>query len=303
MSKRMTLAEAIAEHVRDGDRVAMGVHLEALIPFAAGLELVRQGKKELTLIGPISDMLFDLLIGAGCVKRVIAAWVGNVSAGLGHNYRRAVEQGVPHPIVVEDHSNFTIQLALLAGAYGLPYVPARTVLGSDILRVSPALRTAPSPLDGKPTVIVPPLEPDVAILAVQRSDEEGNVHVWGNLGVAVEAGLASRKIIVLAEEVVPRDIIRSDPNRVLWPSWKVAAVVEVPGGCHPSPVPGYYNRDHDFFHQYHEESRTREGFLNWLERWVYGLPTREAYLEALGERWASLRARRSAPSVPVDYGY
>lgn len=300
--KRLSMRQAIEQFVPDGASVVMGTALESLIPFAAGHEIIRQGKRDLTLIGPISDMLFDQLIGAGCVRKVTAAWVGNVSAGLAHNYRRAVEGGVPHPLEIEDHSNFTVSLALLAGSLGAPYIPTRTVLGTDILNTNPHLRVAPSPLDGSPVVLVPALQPDVAVLHVQRCDAEGNAHVWGNLGITEEAALASQTVIIVAEEIVDRDVILSDPNRVLVPAFKVAAVVHEPGGAHPSPVQGYYNRDHESYHAYHRATRTQEGFDEWAAEWVLNVPDRAAYLERLGERWPALQAMEQRLAAPVDYG-
>jgi glutaconate CoA-transferase, subunit A len=301
---RMTMEEAIARCVPDGSVVAMSCALEPLIPFAAGHELMRQRRRDLTLVCPISDVLFDQLIGAGCVSRVIAAWVGNVSEGLGHCYRRAAEQGIPHPLTIEDHSNFSISLALLAGALDAPYIPTRSLLGSDIARDHPTMRTAPSPLDGQPHLLVPALRPDVAILHVQRADAAGRAHAWGGLGICEEAALASRGVIYTAEEIVPSDVILSDPNRVLAPAFKTLAVVHAPGGAHPSPVQGYYNRDHAYFAEYHRQTRTPEGFAAWLDEWVLSLPDRAAYLERLGRnRWAGLALRASRLAAPVDYGY
>ncbi|HEV2238856.1 MAG TPA: CoA-transferase, partial [Ktedonobacterales bacterium] len=216
----MTLAEAVARYVPDGSAVALGCALEPLIPFAAGHELIRQRRRDLTVIGPISDILFDQLIGAGCVARVEAAWAGNVSEGLGHNYRRAAEHGIPRAITIADHSNFTIGLALLAGALGAPFIPTRSLLGSDIVRDHPSLRVAPSPLGGEPVVLVPALTPDVAILHVQRADAAGRAHMWGGMGICEEAALAARGVIYTAEEIVPAEVILSDPNRVLAPAFK-----------------------------------------------------------------------------------
>lgn len=298
------MSEAIGRFVPNGCSVVMGAGLESLIPFAAGHEMIRQRRRDLTLVGPISDILFDQLIGAGCAARVIAAWVGNVSAGLGHNYRRAMEQGEPRPLEVQDHSNFSVALALLAGGLGAPYIPTASLLGSDLLRSNPTFHVAPSPFDGRQTVLVPALQPDVAVLHVQRSDAEGNAHCWGNLGIAEEAAMASRSIILVAEQVVPPEVIASDPNRVLVPGFKVQAVVEEPGGAHPSPVQGYYGRDHEFYRQYHVASRQPEGFTQWLETWVLGPTTRAAYLECLGtERWQALQAGERRYAAPVDYGY
>ncbi|PJC72074.1 MAG: CoA transferase subunit A, partial [Syntrophobacterales bacterium CG_4_8_14_3_um_filter_58_8] len=258
----------------------------------------------LTLIGPISDILFDQLIGAGCVRKVIAAWVGNVSAGLGHNYRRACEQGIPHRLEVIDHSNFTISLALLAGGLGAPYIPTYSLLGTDIPRTNPGFRQSLSPFGGEKILLVPSLQPDVAILHVQRSDENGNAHAWGNLGISEEAALASQRIIIVAEEIVLHQIIVSDPNRVIAPSFKVCAVVREPGGAHPSPVQGYYNRDHEYYHEYHRLTRTVEGNAEWLGQWVAEVKDRAGYLQKLGkERRQGLQLKEHRYAAPVDYGY
>ncbi len=300
----MSLAEAIQRFVPDGATVLMGAALESLIPFAAGHEIMRQGRRDLALVGPISDILFDQLIGAGCARGIIAAWVGNVSAGLGHNYRRAAEEGIPRRIDIHDHSNFSLALALQAGAMGVPFIPTKTLLGTDILKTNPALREWVEPWNGERLVLVPALQPDVAILHVQRADAGGAAHCWGNLGVSVEAALASRSVILVAEEIVAPELIRSDPNRVLAPSFKVHAVVHEPHGAHPSPVQGYYNRDHDFYHEYHLETRTAEGFAAWAKKWVVDLPDRAAYLRALGsERLAALGVKQHRWAAPVDYGY
>ena len=291
-SKLVGLSEALARHVPDGASIALGMALESLIPFAAGHELIRQQRRDLELIGPISDMLFDQLIGAGCVRKVTAAWVGNVSAGLGHNYRRAVEQGIPRPIELEEHSNFSVGLGLHAAALGVPYLPTRTLLGSDLAHGNPRLTRGPDGL-----LHVAAIEPDVAILHVQRADEEGHAHCWGNLGLVREAGLAARAVILVAEQIVPREVILSDPNRILLPPHRVTAVAHVPGGAYPSPVQGMYGRDHAAFGEYHQATRERSGFLAWLDEWVIGLPDHAAYLARIGERFDALKpaARGSRP--------
>src|SRR5574341_274109 len=216
-SKLLSLSEAVSRFVPDGSVVALGTALEALIPFAAGREIIRQRKRDLTLVGPISDILFDQLIGAGCVRRVRAAWVGNVITGSGYNFRRAVESG---SIEVEDHSNLTLALALRAGAMGVPFMPTRTALGSDLFKTNPSLKTVACPFTGETLAAVAAIVPDVAIIHVQRADEYGNAHSWGNLGVTREACLASRHVILTAEEIVSPDVISSDPNRVVTPDRK-----------------------------------------------------------------------------------
>ena len=200
------------------------------------------------------------------MTRVVAAWVGNVSAGLGANYRRAAEKGRPHAIEIEDHSNFSLSLALQAAAMGVPFLPTRTLLGTDLLASNPWLEVHEH--KGEQLVYVPALQPDVAVLHVQRADEQGGAHAWGPLGVSHEAFLASRQVILTAEEIVPREVIAADPNRVLGPHLKVAAVVHAPGGAHPSPAQDFYGRDHAAYQAYYEASRTVEGFQGWLSEHV-----------------------------------
>ncbi len=294
----MTMAEAISRFLPDGSSVAMGCALEAGIPFAAGHEIIRQRRRDLSLIGPISDSLFDQLIGAGCVGSVQVAWIGNVSEGLGHNYRRAAEQGVPRRIEIRDHTNFSISLALWAAAWGSPYIPTVTLHGSDLLKVNPGLRRVDD------LVLVEAVRPDVTILHVQRADPTGRCHTWGPLGITEEAALAAGRVIIVCEELVPADVILSDPNRILIPETCVVAVVHEPGGCHPSPLQGYWRRDHAFQVDYAERSRQAEHMMGWLEEWVYGLPDRAAYLRHLAGRrdLETLRIRTPRLSVPVDYG-
>lgn len=290
----MSTAEAIARFVPDGATLAMGTALEALIPFAAGHELIRQGRRDLHLVGPISDSLFDQLIGAGCVRRVTAAWLGNVSEGLGHCYRRACEQGIPRAIEVRDHSNFSISLALWAAAWNVPWLPARTLLGSDIQRTNPDLTLAGE------LVHVNAVRPDVTIVHVQRADEDGRAHAWGPLGVTEEAGLAAGRVIITCEELVDANVTLSDPNRILFPETKVVAVVHEPGGAHPSPAQGCFRRDHDFYRAYAERSRSRDGFEEWLRDWVLGVDDRAAYLEKIDVE--SLHVKNHRPSAPADFG-
>jgi glutaconate CoA-transferase subunit A len=290
------LEEAVDRFVPNGASIALGTALEALIPFAAGHELIRQQRRDLELIGPISDMLFDQLIGAGCVRRITAAWVGNVSAGLGHNYRRAVEQAIPGRLELEEHSNFSVGLGLLAAAMGVPYLPTRTLVGSDLVSRNARLHPAEAGL-----LHVAAIQPDVAILHVQRADSDGLAHSWGNLGVTREAGLAAQRVILLAEEIVAPEVILSDPNRVLLPPHRFAAVVHAPGGAHPSPVQGYYGRDHAAYGEYHQATRERVGFLSWLQEWVLDVADRDAYLSKLGPRFAALRPAQQRLAAAVDY--
>jgi glutaconate CoA-transferase, subunit A len=290
----MSMAEAINRFVPDRSTVALGLGLEAGIPFAAGHEIIRQRRRELDLVGPISDALFDQLIGAGCVRRVTAAWVGNVSEGLGHCYRRACEEQTPRPIEVHDHSNFSIALALWAAAWNVPSLPTRTLLGSDIVRMNPGLSAA----DG--LVYVDAVRPDVAIVHVQRADEMGRAHAWGPLGITEEAGLAAESVVITCEELVGAEVTLSDPNRIVFPEAKVVAVVHEPAGAHPSPVQGHFRRDHDFYRDYADASRTVDGYHAWLGKWVIDVPDRATYLSRIDVD--SLRITRRRYAAPVDYG-
>jgi glutaconate CoA-transferase subunit A len=298
------MREAIARHVKAGSSVLMGAQLEQMIPFAAGHEMIRQGLRDLTLIGPISDALFDQMIGAACVSRVLAAWVGNVSGGLGHCFRRAMENSEPRAVEMVDYSNLTLALALHAAALGVPFMPTHSTIGSDLLKHNKNLHEFVSPVGGENLVAVSALHPDVAIIQVQRADREGNAHVWGNLGVAIDGARAAHRVILVAEEIVEPHVIASDPNRTLIPGFLVAAVVHEPWGAHPSPVQGYCGRDHAFFSDYHAQSRSAEGAREWIARWVTGVPDRSAYLKQLGDdRVEALGVREHAYSAPADFGY
>ena len=304
IDKLLPLGEAISEHLDHGDAVVLGACLEPDIPFAATHEIIRQAFRDLNVIAPISDASTDMLIGAGCVSDITGAWIGNVSGGLGHNYRRAVEGGEPGPVTIHDHSNFSLAMALLAGAHGMPYLPMRSILGSDIVRSNPQFRRAENPFseDLEPVILVPPLQPDVAILPVQRADRHGNNHHWGSRGLVQEAALAAEKVLLLADEIVEPEIIASDPSRVLLPGYLVTAVCHAPGGVHPAPMTGRWRRDNEFFEAYHRDSRTRDGFLAWLDEWVLGVPDHAAYRAKLSQRFDDLRIAESAPAATTNYG-
>lgn len=300
-SKLMSLSEAVQRLLPNDSSVAMGLSLESLIPFAAAHEIIRQRKRNLCLIGPISDILFDQLIGGGCVGQIKAAWVGNVITGSGYNFRQGIETGT---IKIEDHSNLTLAMALRAGAMGVSFMPARTALGSDLFKTNPGLKTMTCPFSGDRLTAVAAITPDVAIVHVQRADEYGNAITWGNLGVTRDACLASRHVIITAEEIVPPDLISADPNRVITPGFRIDAVVHFPWGAHPSPVPGYYNRDHLAFIDYRNESKTAALFAKWQHRWVDNIQNHQAYLDLLGpKRMAALAIKNHVFSEAVDYGY
>lgn len=300
-SKLLPLPEAINRFVLDGSTIALGLAQETLIPFAAGHELIRQKKQHLTLIGPISDILFDQIIGAGCVRKIRAAWVGNVITGSSYNFRRAVEGG---SLEMEDHSNLTLAMALRAGAMGVPFMPARTALGSDLFKTNSSLKTMICPFSGETLMAVAALKPDVSIVHLQRADRYGNAHAWGNLGLTRDACLASRHIIITAEDIVEPDVISRDPNRVITPGYRVSAVAHAPWGGHPSPVPGYYNRDHQGFLDYRTESKTPQAFDVWQKKWVHSVQNWKDYTKLLGDqRMDELAIKHHDFSEPVDYGY
>jgi glutaconate CoA-transferase subunit A len=300
-SKLLTLSEAIRRFVPDDSSVAMGLSLESLIPFAAAHEIIRQRKQNLCLIGPISDILFDQVIGAGCVRQIKAAWVGNVITGSGYNFRRGIETDA---LKIEDHSNLTLAMALRAGAMGVSFMPTRTALGSDLFKTNSGLKTMICPFTADRLTAVAAINPDVAIVHVQRADEYGNAHTWGSLGVIRDACLASHHVIITAEEIVSPDLISADPNRVLTPGFRVSAVAHRPWGGHPSPVPGYYNRDHQAFIDYRNASRTPRLYADWRKCWVDIVHNHQDYLELLGpDRVAGLAIKNHVYSETVDYGY
>ncbi len=300
-TKKISLSQAIARFVPDDSAVVMGTAQETLIPFAAGHEMIRQRKRDLTLIGPISDILFDQLVGGRCVRKIRAGWVGNVITGSGYNFRRAAEN---RTIEIEDHSNLTLSMGLRAAAMGVSFMPTRTALGSDLYKTNSSLKTMTCPFTGNTLTAVAAIRPDVAIIHVQRSDEYGNAHVWGNLGITREACLASQSIIITAEEIVSSDVITSDPNRVITPGFRVIAVVHAPWGAHPSPVPGCYNRDHEAFIAYRTASKTPEAFADWQARQVDAVHNSDDYLALLGkERTHGLALKHHVISEETDYGY
>jgi glutaconate CoA-transferase, subunit A len=322
MSKLVKMREAIAELIPNGASVALGLQMEHMIPFAAGHEIIRQKKRGLTLIGPISDILFDQMIAAGRVERVIAAWVGNVMMGSAYNFRRAVEQ---RELKVVNLTNFTVALALQAAAMGVPFLPTRTALGSDVARDNDFFAQIDSPFEDaqfgesstrpggreRPPLgeqvklhAVRALTPDVAIVHLQRADREGNAHCWGNFGVMIEAVRAARRVIIVAEEVVGAEVIASDPNRTVIPGFLVNAVVECRYGAHPSPVQGCYKRDNAFFRQYHEQTKSKADSEAWLRHWVHSVADRKAYMNQLGGcRVEELGVKQQAYAAPTDFGY
>jgi glutaconate CoA-transferase subunit A len=301
VSKLTTLRDAIAQLVRNGDSVAIEGFTH-LICFAAGHEIIRQRRRDLTLCRLTPDLIYDQMIAAGCAGKLVFSYLGNPGVGSLYAVRRAVEKGIPAPLEVEEYSHFGMVGRLIAGAAKLPFYPLRTFAGSDMPSVNPHIRQVDDPYGGDPVYVVPPLNLDVAIVHVQRADDEGNAHVWGLAGMQAEAAFAAERVIVVAEEIVDQALIRADPNRTLIPGLIVDAVVHEPYGAHPSYVQGYYDRDTQFYLAWDTISHEHQTLLAWLDEWVYGLSGRAEYVEKMGaERWQQLRPG-DAWSGQVNYG-
>jgi glutaconate CoA-transferase subunit A len=305
-NKVMSMQEAIERFVRDGDTVFLG-GLVAGEPYAAVHEIIRQRKKNLAVSKGAGVLILDMLIGAGCVRRAITSYIWNPVYKPAHAFRRAVEKGIPHPIELEEYSFLALGLAYFAGALDLPFVATKSLLGTDILAKSPLLvnrvKVIDSPFTGEPVALIGPLKHDVGIMHVQRVDEEGNAQAWGPLA-ADKWGIGScSKVIITAEEIVPSDVIRKDPQRTIVPGFRVDAVVEEPWSSYPDYMPGYYDRDWKYFPVYYEATKTEEGFNRFLEEWVYGVKSREEYLAKIGQ--ARLNELKAEPwqGSPVSYGY
>jgi glutaconate CoA-transferase, subunit A len=300
-SKVCDLASAIRRFVHDGQTLVMEGFTH-LIPFAAGHEIIRQGRRDLALVRLTPDLLYDQLIASGCCRRLIFSYAGNPGVGSLHAFRRAVENSAPNPIELEEYSHFGLAMALFAGAARLPFMPLRSYDGSDVPVANPRIRPTECPFTGESLHAVQGLTPDVAIIHVQRADQEGNAQLWGLLGVQREAAFAATHVIITAEEVVPQPVIRSDPNRTIIPSAIVSAVCHVPFGAHPSYAQGYYDRDNDFYVAWDRISRDPDTLGSWLQEWVHGVPDREGYLEKLGSERISALTPSERLSVPVNYG-
>jgi glutaconate CoA-transferase subunit A len=300
-TKIMPMREAVRRFVHDGDVIVVEGFTH-LICFAAAHEIIRQRRRDLTLCRLTPDVIYDQLIGAGCARRLVFSWAGNPGAGPLYALRRAVEQGIPNSIELEEYSHFGMVARLTAGAAKLPFYPLRNYRGSDLPRVNPLIKTVVCPFTGEELAAVPALNPDTAIIHVQRADENGNAQIWGLIGVQKEAAFASRNVIVVAEEIVSEDVIRSDPNRTLIPGLIVSAVVHEPFGCHPSYAQGFYDRDNDFYVRWREVSQNEALFNKYLEEWVYGVRDRGEYVERLGAQMDRLKARPNY-CEPVNYGY
>jgi glutaconate CoA-transferase subunit A len=292
---------AVAEYVRDGMSVAIE-GFTAFICFAAGHEIIRQGRCDLTLVRMTPDLVYDQMVAAGVARKMVFSYLGNPGVGSLHCIRRAVEEGMPAPLELEEYSHYGMVGRYIAGAWRLPFFPLRSYAGSDMPTVNERIKQVESPYGDGPIAVVPPLNPDVAIVHAQRCDPHGNTHLWGLLGAQKEVAFAARKLIVVVEEIVDEAVIRSDPNRTLIPGLIVNAIVHEPYGAHPSYVQGYYDRDNAFYQQWDQLSRDPQQVEAWLDEWVYGVQDRAQYLQKLGaERIASLKPG-PAPAAPVDYG-
>ena len=300
MSKLTSMASAIATHVRDGDTLVIEGFTH-LICFAAGHEIIRQRRRDLTLCRLTPDLIYDQMIAAGCARKLVFSWAGNPGAGSLHAFRRAVEGKGGPPLEIEEYSHFGMVARLSAGAARLPFWTMRNYMGTDLPAVNPRIRTVTCPYTGEELATVPALNPDVTIVHAQRADAEGNAQIWGLLGVQKEAAFASRAVIVVVEELVDESVIRADPNRTIIPGLIVDAVVVEPWGAHPSFAQGYYDRDNAFYVGWENISRDPKALERYLDEYVYGVEDRAAYVRKLGglER---LRAS-SRVCAGVNYGY
>jgi glutaconate CoA-transferase, subunit A len=300
--KVTTMRDAVAECVRDGDTVAIEGFTH-LICFAAGHEIVRQRKRDLTLARMTPDVIYDQMIAGGVASKLIFSWLGNPGVGSLHAIRRKIEDRDPAPLEIEEYSHFGMVSRYMAGAANLPFFPIRSYYESDIPKVNPKIVPMTSPYeDATEVYVVPPLKPDVSIVHAQRADESGDTQIWGLLGCQKEAAFAAERVIVVVEEVVPESVIRRDPNRTVIPGAIVDAVVEEPFACHPSFTQGYYDRDNDFYLEWDRIARDRDSLDAWLAEWVFGLENHAEYVQRWGDaHWEALRPEQ-ALSGEVDYG-
>ncbi|HTK45461.1 MAG TPA: CoA-transferase [Patescibacteria group bacterium] len=312
-SKVASMHDAVAELVRDGDTVAIEGFTH-LISFAAGHEIIRQRRRDLTLARLTPDLIYDQMIAAGVARKLIFSWLGNPGVGgLGAIRRRTEaatsarpgdpdDEGKLPRLELEEYSHFGMVGRYTAGAANLPFYPLRSYFETDLPKANPLIREVQSPYGDGVVYAVPPLKPDVTIVHAQRADATGNTQVWGLLGCQKEAAFAAERVIVVVEELVDEAVIRADPNRTIIPGLIVDAVVVEPYGAHPSYVQGAYDRDNRFYLDWDAITKDEDALQAWLRKWVYGLDGRAAYVEKLGaERIAALKPG-SAPSGSVDYG-
>ena len=295
------MRDAIADLVRDGDTVAIEGFTH-LICFAAGHEIIRQRKRDLTLCRLTPDVIYDQMIGAGVARKLVFSWLGNPGVGSLHAVRRRIENADPEPLEIEEYSHFGMVCRYVAGASRLPFFPIRSYFESDLPAANPRIVRMKSPYGEEMVYAVPPLNPDVAIVHAQRADANGDAQIWGLLGCQKEAGFAAKRVLLVCEELVDESVIRSDPNRTVIPGLIVDAVVVEPKACHPSYAQGYYDRDNQFYLDWDPVGRDPERSDAWLKEWVFDLQSHADYVEKLGDqRWAAL-APGEAWSEPVNYG-
>jgi glutaconate CoA-transferase, subunit A len=301
-SKVATMHDAVAALVHDGDTVSIEGFTH-LICFAAGHEIIRQKKRDLTLARLTPDVIYDQMVAGGVARKLIFSWLGNPGVGGLNAIRRRIEDADPAPLEVEEYSHFGMVGRYMAGAANLPFYPLRSYFETDLPVANPLIRPIESPYGDGTVYAVPPLKPDVTIIHAQRADLHGNTQVWGLLGCQKEAAFAADRVIVVVEQLVDEAVVRADPNRTIIPGLIVDAVVVEPWGAHPSYVQGSYDRDNRFYLDWDPISRDETAVQAWLQEWVHDLDGRAAYLDKLGpERIASLRPSGSAPSGSVDYG-
>ena len=298
MSKVMSLHDAIAKFVHDGDTL-YAAGFTHLIPFAAGHEIIRQHKRDLVLARATPDLIYDQMVAAGCARKVIFSYSGNPGVGSLRIVRHAIEAG---QLEFEEYSHFAMITRLAAGAAGLPFLPMRQTAAEDLARVNPQYRSVTCPYTGVELVTVPALNPNVAIIHAQRADANGNAQFWGILGEQKEVAFASRKVILTVEEIVDESVIRSDPNRTLVPDFVVDAVCLAPHAAHPSYTQGYYDRDNQFYLEWDKISETRESVGAWLDEWVYSVKDPAEYGARLGDEVHERLKVQPAMSAPVNYG-
>lgn len=297
-SKVISLKRAIADFVNDGD-VIYAAGFTHLIPFAAGHEIIRQGKKNLTLARATPDLIYDQMVAAGCAKKVIFSYMGNPGVGSLRIVRGAIERG---ELEWEEYSHFGMITRLQAGASGLPFLPMKQTGAEDLEKINPQIKRIPDPYGGKDVIVVSALNPDVAIVHVQRADKNGNAHLWGIIGEQKEAAFAAKKVILTAEEIVDESVIRSDPNRTMIPGIVVSAVCHVPYASHPSYSQGYYDRDNEFYLAWDKISESKESVQKYLDEWVFGVKDRNAYWEKLGAKTQKRLKVKARYSEKINYG-
>jgi len=298
----MSMEKAIASVVKDGDTLVIEGFTH-LICFAAGHEIIRQKMRDLVVCRLTPDLIYDQMIAAGCVKRLVFSWAGNPGVGPLYGLRRAVEQGIPRSLEIEEYTHFGMVARFIAGASRLPFMHLNNFSGSTLIEKNPNIKSVRCPYTGKEFATVPALNPDVAIIHVQRVDKEGNAQIWGLMGVQREAAFASKKVIIVAEELVDGRVIRSDPNRTLIPGMIVNAVVIEPFAAHPSYAQGFYDRDNQFYVEWHKISKDRVSIERYIDEWIIGVKNRSEYRKKLGEPVVSRLLASEKLSPPVNYGY